>query len=350
VLSAFRHTYCIFPQKRVLENLTDKGLFGHFSNYAGQVQVGGISYPLSYLQLSRPTGKHISRVALKLVNFIVRSHSIQSIGNTCAPGFVLLSPDPEKGITQFKLGQNQNIGSLIVNTPSHKPLKDAIIFEAEPIMMLPLQKSWLHFNDYVTSMQSKYRVRINKALDQSQTMTRKTLSGIEITETDLARCAAFLSGTLSEKTVAMHPDLKGILRAYTKFYGNDFSIHYYENSEGIYGFVSSLKLGEDLLALHIGYHASQAKELHLYQRMMLDLIKDGIQIQCSNVNFGRTATEIKSTLGAIPIENAFAVYIKNSFFRALVGLYKRLFFKPSEYILRSPFKMNPFNKIEKQTI
>jgi hypothetical protein len=87
----------------------------------------------------------------------------------------------------------------------------------------------------------------------------------------------------------------------------------------------------------VGYEESIARETHIYQRMLYDLVKTGIENGCESINFGRTATEIKSTLGAEPIENHFVVFAQSKILRAMIRYYKKHHYRPKQYTLRRPF-------------
>ena len=72
--------------------------------------------------------------------------------------------------------------------------------------------------------------------------------------------------------------------------------------------------------------------------MMYDLIEYSIQNSKSTINIGRTATEIKSTLGAVPIENSFVLFTKSKTLRFLLNFYTNKIHKAPIYTLRNPFK------------
>jgi hypothetical protein len=75
----------------------------------------------------------------------------------------------------------------------------------------------------------------------------------------------------------------------------------------------------------------------LYNRMLLDFVKFAIECRVQKVHFGRTATEIKSTIGAEP--NPLQAYLKmnNRIMNASLPYFlKRI--KPQEYTARNPFK------------
>ena len=72
--------------------------------------------------------------------------------------------------------------------------------------------------------------------------------------------------------------------------------------------------------------------------MMYDLIQYSIFNKKKTINIGRTATEIKSTLGAVPIENSFVLFTKSIILRFLLNLYTNYIHKTQVYTLRNPFK------------
>lgn len=74
----------------------------------------------------------------------------------------------------------------------------------------------------------------------------------------------------------------------------------------------------------------------IYHRMLLDMVKLGIETKKDKVKFGRTAPIAKSSLGAVPIETSIFLHSKKSWKRFfLYWLFSRTDFEPSE--LRSPF-------------
>ena len=72
--------------------------------------------------------------------------------------------------------------------------------------------------------------------------------------------------------------------------------------------------------------------------MMYDLIEYSILNKKKSINIGRTATEIKSTLGAVPIENSFVLFTKSRALRYFLNFYTKNIHKAPNYIIRNPFK------------
>jgi hypothetical protein len=71
--------------------------------------------------------------------------------------------------------------------------------------------------------------------------------------------------------------------------------------------------------------------------MLYDIIKYAAEHDLRDLHFGRTAPEVKSTIGAIPHPMYGYLKHKNPLINRFMGLFTgRL--KPRDYVLRSPFK------------
>ncbi|MDE0600124.1 MAG: hypothetical protein OSB51_13250, partial [Dokdonia donghaensis] len=94
----------------------------------------------------------------------------------------------------------------------------------------------------------------------------------------------------------------------------------------------------NLLDAHfIGLNYEFNKTDAVYQRMLNDYIRQGLSLGVKEINLGRTASEIKSTLGAVPEQ--LRCYIKhrrtatNMLFKPLVRQIEM-----TEYKQHTPFK------------
>ena len=71
--------------QQINPELTDKLLLSMPNHYA-TIAVNGTTFPVSFMELSKPTGKYVYRVFIKLFNLFGRKGYIRIIGNACAPG------------------------------------------------------------------------------------------------------------------------------------------------------------------------------------------------------------------------------------------------------------------------
>ncbi|MFM7765590.1 MAG: GNAT family N-acetyltransferase [Sphingomonadales bacterium] len=290
-------------------------------------------------EFSKPTGRYVSRLFIRLINASLRKGSLVFAGNPCTPGMSVLNQNQEDE-TQAIINQ-PGIRTLVCNYWGKPQTKEGIVFQAEPFMLLKIRPAWKNFEDYKLAMHSKYRVRVNKALSCSQHLTSEWKSGSELNEVNIGIMADMLSATLANKTLALPPNLKGLIKGFCREFGDNYkTVFCYDENGAIVGFLSAIKSGDTVFAMHIGYRPEHARAWHLYQRLMLNLIDKFTGTGIKKIQLGRTATEIKSTLGAEPIENSFVVYTKNILLKNALKFYKRYFFNPKVFIVRQPFREN----------
>ena len=80
-------------------------------------------------------------------------------------------------------------------------------------------------------------------------------------------------------------------------YGNNFIVHAYFLDHQLIGFLSALVNKNHLDAYFIGLNYGLNKIHAIYPRILNDYVRLGIAHKVSQINFGRTASEIKSTIG-----------------------------------------------------
>lgn len=311
-------------------------LFESMPNYAGTLTQQNGKLPLSFLELSRPTGKYIARIWLAAVNFFFKKGFIRVVGNTCAPGVYWADVEPKLGFGQFG-NSEQSCGALVVNVMNHDTYADAVGFKAEPYMVFESKPEWNDLTDALAAMSSKYRVRNQKVLKSTADFSWRELQDQPASEW-LATCSLFLQQTLAEKTVALTGNLNELLWQYHRILKKNFKVRGYYLNEELIGFVSYIEDGKEWHAMHMGMDRSTSEQYSLYQRMFLDLIDSSIAAKTLRLYMGRTATEIKSTLGAIALDNQFLVFVKFRWLRYLTHLYKRFIYRAPAYTLRRPFK------------
>jgi hypothetical protein len=305
-------------------------------NYGGTMLVNGQECSYSYLELSKPTGKYIARIVIKCVNIFMAKHYFRFIGNSCSPGLVMSEIIEQNGIQQFQTS-GKGCGLIVCNVFGNNPVKDGVVIPADPFMIVNLDPAWQSINDYKAAMTSKYRIRTNKVYELSNQITFKKLNDDGL-EKWIPVCAVLLFETLKHKTITIGSDLALVLRTYHQQLGDNYQINGYFKGDQLIGFISFIRDGDQMYAIHLGYNLSKGTKIHLYQRMMYDLIGICIEKEVKSLNLGRTAPEIKSTMGAIPIENSFVFFSRSKSFKWLIQYYANKIHKPLQYTLRHPFK------------
>ena len=204
----------------------------------------------------------------------------------------------------------------------------------EPNMRLKL--IWKDFESYKKALRSKYRVKINKADTKSIALTVKSFeaSDIKIHKARLQELYSNITDKALFKTVDMNLDTYVLLKE--RFRESVFFTTYW-HLDTLVGFAAAFKVSNTLDAHFIGLDYALNKELSIYPRILNDYVRLGFNSGCDVVNFGRTSSEIKSTLGARPEHLTCYVRhrrtIANLFFKPLVRQIKM-----TEYKQHRPFK------------
>ena len=203
-------------------------------------------------------------------------------------------------------------------------------------MILDLNPEWKNFEDYLAALGSKYRVRANgvrKSLD-GLIVRKLDLAAIESNKTELQELFSAVSDRAPIRIVKPQMDYLISLKRHLK---EDMSLTAFYLDGRILAFRTALVGDHQLEAHYIGMDYGLNKNLCLYQNILYGLIEDGIRSKVSRVMFGRTALEIKSTVGARPYKLACYIRFRN---RTLNTVFKVLSvgLGPKEWIPRSPFK------------
>lgn len=171
--------------------------------------------------------------------------------------------------------------------------------QVEPNMIVTLQPEWTSFTDYSSAFKSKYRVKANKADSKSAILETKIFN-----EDDIKNYKNQLQ-ELYQNTITNADFNAQVLNLDTyihlkKAFKDEFFVKGYFLKDKLVGFLSAMKNGDLLDAHFIGIDYSKNKDFGIYTRILNDYIRLGIDLKAKQINLGRTASEIKSTLGAQP--------------------------------------------------
>lgn len=122
-----------------------------------------------------------------------------------------------------------------------------------------------------------------------------------------------------------------------KQFGNNYILKTYWLEDEIVGFVSGIVNEKSLDAHFVGIDYKRNRTHAVYQRMLYDYVEIAIQLKLKTVNFGRTASEIKSSIGAVP-ENL-TMYLRHK--KTIKNKILKLFLQrvqPTPFQQKFPFK------------
>lgn len=209
----------------------------------------------------------------------------------------------------------------------------------ESDMSLHIRPEWKTMDDYLNSFSSKYRVRAKKVF----TLCRD--AGVEIRELSATEIAIY-QNTLYElynnvianadfKLATLSPDF---FAQQKQLMPQNYRLFAYFRADEMIGFISAFNFSKRMEVHYTGMKHDVSRPIHLYQHMMYDMVKVGIESGAERLHFGRTAPEIKSTIGALPSPMYGYLKHRNPAFNFMLVKPYTANLKPKEYIFRNPFK------------
>ena len=209
----------------------------------------------------------------------------------------------------------------------------------ESDMSITLNPQWKTFDDYMSALSSKYRVRAKKVftLTNDAAVVFKNLTAEEIKQYE-ARLNDLYARVMGNAEFKLAELSKDFFSEQKKQLPDNYHVFGYFQNENLIGFISVFIFGKRIEVHYTGMEHEICKPIHLYQRMMYDVVKFGIENNAERLHFGRTAPEIKSTIGAVP--SPMYGYVKhfNPVFNFLFVRNYTANLKPPRYTFRNPFK------------
>jgi hypothetical protein len=209
-------------------------------------------------------------------------------------------------------------------------------FEIDVNMVMPISSDWQCFEDYLFSMVTKFRTKAKSAFRRSA-----AIRVVDFQEEDIVHYNGALY-QLYRAVLEKSPVQFGALNIDTflrlkRNLGDQFSIQGYFLEEKLVGFRSAFIFNDIVDANYVGLDYELNQEHAIYQRMLYDYVAVAIERKCKEVRFGRTAEEIKSTVGALPVNMTLTIRHRNALKNVLL---KFLFgsITPSSFEQRNPFK------------
>jgi hypothetical protein len=207
-------------------------------------------------------------------------------------------------------------------------------FLVEPNMIVDV--NWNTFDEYLNAMSKKYRNRAKGIVKKGQELERKSFTSEDILEN--SKIIQKLYNNVHFKAKFRMASLNvSYFIALKKALGVKFNfIAYYYDSK-LVGFRTSFILKDSLEAHFIGLDYTVNKELEVYQNILYDYIKETIDADKRRLFLGRTASEIKSTVGAEAYELTCYIRHRNPLSNRIIKPFID-YLRPEEWVPRNPFK------------
>lgn len=267
--------------------------------------------------------------------FIKPNKDKKQIVKQLAKAIVAFEKDISKGtIDAFMLKDFVN-ESLFITDALHSVGYNS--FNVDPNMVLALDGNWNTFDDYLAALKTKYRVKAKKALQKSRDLRaeevtinslKQLLPNMTLLYKNVSNKASFNLGYFNIETyISLKENLK-----------DDYVIKVYWLGDKLVGFLSGMRNQNSLDAHFVGIDYTVNRTYAIYQRMLYDYISLAIDNKIKTINFGRTASEIKSSVGAAPQDLTIYLRHRKSIPNRILSLFLNRI-QPTEFRLIKPFKI-----------
>lgn len=210
-------------------------------------------------------------------------------------------------------------------------------FNVQPNMIFELDPAWKNKEDYIASFSKKYRDQYKRS--------HKKMEGVDVRELSLEEIIS-----LEERIYELYHYVaknapfntfflaKNHFSTFKKQCVGHFKLYGYFLENKLVGFHTLLVNGKTLETYFLGYDDQVQKEKMLYLNMLYNMTEFGIQNQFQKIIFGRTALEIKSSIGAQPVIMSGFIYHRNKLINKYIHKIFEKLEPPIQWQQRHPFK------------
>ena len=289
-------------------------------------------------------------------NFLFSRFSSQLlfIGNNMLSGQNAFAVKEQTNILEILLTLKQAVGEMNRHSKNHlTSFKDFMLselthfdqatfkkdlkFTSQPNMIFEINPLWAQEEDYKKALTKKYRDQYKRSRNKALGIEKRMLTLEEIHDQQEIIYDLYLhvAENAPFNTFYLPKNHFYVLKEKLK---DDFMLYGYFIDEKLIGFNTLIKNGKSLDTYFLGYDEKIQKEKMLYLNMLYDMIACGISLKFEKIIFGRTALEIKSSVGAI--DTPMFGFMKHS--QPIINLFLGQIFNYLEPVTtwkrRSPFK------------
>ena len=273
--------------------------------------------------------------------FVSGEYGINVINRDALPAVIQLLPEVRQKITDTI--SNASVCGWMVkdfynNTKVDQPLLEDDFFELpmDPEMILYIREQWHSFEEYLASLTTKYRVKANSVIRKIEDVDVVALNAAEVLKYGDELIRLYLN-IQQKATVQMARVNILYFEKLLTIMPEKFYVKVFFKESKVIAFYCGFHHAGHHEAHFIGIDYSLNKTLSLYQNILYRFIEEAISQRSSNLYYGRTAMEIKSTTGAkaYPLQAYFN--LSNTVLNKMVKPVVRRF-TPEEWIARNPFR------------
>lgn len=216
---------------------------------------------------------------------------------------------------------------------------------ADPVMGLNIPTHWHDLEDYLLDLTSKYRVRYRRARSKMEGLERRRLSAADVSryQDRIYRLYQQTSAGADYNAATLTPDYfpwlattgepaPGPTAAVSYLHG------YFTAAGELVGFTSAIGNGKIFHAHFLGLEEVYKRSHHLYHNLLYDLLATAIEEGYRVLDYGRTALEIKSSVGATPESFACQLKARPPLLNHLVPIFTPAVYQAAPWEERNPFR------------
>lgn len=223
--------------------------------------------------------------------------------------------------------------------------KENVVFQSknynrvmvQPNMVFEVKPKWVKMEDYINSLNKKYKTRHKRARSKFGDIERRELD-IDAVKQGSGQLHALYSN------VSDNAKFNTFILPENHFYSlkqelqNNFKVFGYFVENKLIGFYTLILNHKVLETYFLGYNSTHQYPNQLYLNMLYDMLDFAIRNKFSTIVYARTAMEIKSSVGAKPLDMVMYMKHTNSNINALLkGVFN--FMKPNQkWEERNPFR------------
>lgn len=354
----------VFLKKKYLEVLQNASTDNMQCNYIGifkEQELVGIAIT-QYLNLNKVSsfGERDNCIKTIIRNFIFRNFSshVLFIGNNMLTGQNAFAFNNRISIIDITISLEKATKELIAilkkqkikihltvfkdfNTKDTNEIKQLLPkfyqFTTQPNMVFTINENWVDQESYIGELTKKYRDQFKRANKKHLDIIKRKMSKDEIKSNEKIIHDLYL-------TVAKNAPFNTFFLTKNHFYnlkkqlGHDFLFYGYFIDEKLIGFNTLIKNEKVMETYFLGYDESIQREKMLYLNMLYDMIAYSIHKKFKTIVFARTALEIKSSVGAKPVNMYGFLKHRNYFINKIIGFLFTHLEPKAEWKERNPFK------------
>jgi hypothetical protein len=211
------------------------------------------------------------------------------------------------------------------------------LVKVQPNMVLNIKPNWIKMGDYINNLNKKYKTRYKRARKKFGTIERREFDFETIKQNSKQLHALYLNVSDNAKFNTFVLPEHHFISLKQELQSN-FRVFGYFSEDRLIGFYTLILNDKSLETYFLGYESEHQYANQLYLNMLYDMLDFAITNKFKSVVYARTAMEIKSSVGAKPIEMVMYMKHTNNLFNSLLKVVFN-FMKPNQkWEERHPFE------------